>query len=88
MKPENGQKYIDALARGNRPVRIFLFGGIITAYIVMSLLGRLLGIDTDIDDEFDWPAIVLMIISLLSGFAASFSVVQYVETHKTKAEDD
>jgi len=88
MKPENRQKWIDALASGNRPVRIFLFGGIITAYIFMLLVGRLLGIDTDINDEFDWAAIILMIASLLAGFSASFGVVQYVETHKTRTEDD
>lgn len=88
MKQESRQKLIDALASGNRPIRIFVFGGIILAYLVMLLLGKLLDINVNIDDEFDWPGIFLMVVSLLIGFGVSFSVVQYVDTHKSETADD
>ena len=85
----NKQKLIDALASGNRPIRIFLFGGIIVSYVVMQLLGRLLGVVTDIDDEFHLPAILLIAVSLLAGFGSSFSVVYYLESHSSEsAEED
>ena len=67
------------LSRGNRPLRILLFGGVFLAWLIMSLLARLFGIETDIGGDVALANVVLIVVSVLLGFGIAFAVFYYLE---------
>jgi len=72
-------RVIEFLAEGNRPIRILVFGGIVLAWLIMKILNKLLGIDTDFDDGFEFSAVLLVVVSMLGGFGISFSFYNLLE---------
>ena len=75
------------LAEGNRPLRILLFGGVFLAWLIMTLLAKLFGIDTDIDSEVGLANIILIIVSILAGFGIAFMIFAYLDDVQ-KDDDD
>lgn len=80
-------KLVDVLTVGNRPIRIFIFGGIFLAYIIMLLLGKIFGMEGNIGDEGDLLNILVMIASILIGFGTSYSFIWWLENAKQPPED-
>lgn len=87
MKQRLIHKLVDMLTAGNRPIRIFIFGGVFLAYIIMLLLGKIFGMEGNIGDEGDLPNIALMIVSILVGFGTSYSFISWLENAKRPPED-
>ena len=81
-------KLIDVLSVGNRPIRIFFFGGVLLAYAIMKLSGKLMGIDSSSSGDIDVPNAILMAVSILMGFAASYKVMRYLEINKQQNTKD
>lgn len=82
-------KLVDVLSVGNRPLRVFFFGGVLLAYVIMKLSGKLLGIDSYSSGDIDIPNAILMAVSILMGFAASYRIMRYLEINKQyNTEDD
>ena len=79
---------IDVITYGNRPMRIFFFGGVFFALFALLLLGQLLGVKTKIGGDVDLPNILLMIASLFIGFGVSFSIVHFADAIKRKRNPD
>ena len=79
---------IDVITYGNRPMRIFFFGGVFFALFTMLMLGQLLGVNTKIGGDVDLPNIVLMIASLFIGFGVSYSIVHFADAIKRKRNQD
>ena len=75
-------------AEGNRPLRILLFGGIFLAWLIMTLLARLLGIDTGLESEVGLANVILIIVSMLTGFGVAFMIFFYLEGIKEDQDDD
>jgi len=80
-------KLVDVLTVGNRPIRIFIFGGVFLAYIIMLLLGKIFGMEGNIGDEGDLLNILVMIASILFGFGTSYSFIWWLENAKRARED-
>ena len=80
-------KLVDVLTVGNRPIRIFIFGGIFLAYIIMLLLGKIFGIEGNVGDDGDLLNILVMIASILIGFGTSYSFIWWLENAKQPHED-
>ena len=81
-------KLVDVLSVGNRPLRIFLFGGVLIAYFTIPLLGMIFGIDTDSGADIDLPNAILMAFSIMIGFATSYSLMRFLENYQQKHADD
>ena len=81
-------KLVDVLSVGNRPLRIFLFGGVLISYFNIPLLGMVFGIDTDTGADIDIPNAILMTLSIMTGFAISYAVMRYLENYRQKRTDD
>lgn len=81
-------KLVNVLAVGNRPLRIFFFGGVLLAYVIMKLSGKLLGIDSHSSGDIDLPNAIVMAVSILLGFAASYKIMRYLEIHKQQNTGD
>lgn len=75
-------KLVDVLAADNRPLRIFVFGGMFLAYIIMLLIGFVFGIDTNMGDDIDLKNIIVMIVSILVGFWTSYRFMSFLENAK------
>lgn len=75
-------KLIDVLATDNRPVRIFFYGGIFLAYIIMLLIGFVFDVDTNMGVDIDLKNIIIMIVSILSGFWVSYRFMAFLEKAK------
>lgn len=75
-------KLIDVLAADNRPVRIFFYGGIFLAYIIMLLIGFVFGVDTNMGDDMGLKDIIIMVVSILSGFGISYRFMSFLENAK------
>lgn len=80
-------KVLLMLSRGNRPFRVLLFGGILLAWLIMTLASRLLGIETDTRDEVSMAYILLVIISAWIGFGISIWAYSYLEKTRKRRED-
>lgn len=79
---------VNFLAVGNRPLRILLFGGIFLAWLIMTLLSRLFGIDTDIEADLGLANVILIIVSMLTGFGIAFMIFFYLDdVHKDQDDD-
>ena len=70
-------KLLDELSVGNRPIRIFFFGGALLAYFTMKILGKILGIETDSGGDVGLFNAILMTMSILIGFAASYGLCAF-----------
>ena len=81
-------KLVDVLSVGNRPLRIFLFGGVLISYFTIPLLGMVFGIDTDTGADIDIPNAILMTLSIMIGFATSYALMRYLENYRQKRADD
>ena len=81
-------KLVNVLAVGNRPLRIFFFGGVLLAYVIMKLTAKLLGIDSASNGDIDVPNAIVMAVSILLGFAASYKIMRYLEIHKQQNTGD
>jgi low temperature requirement protein LtrA len=75
------------LAEGNRPIRILLFGGIFLAWIIMTLLAKLFGIDTDSSDEIELAFVIVIAVSVFSGFAISYVIFAFLENLQQEHEE-
>lgn len=85
-KPHNS--LVVFLSRDNRPLRILLFGSILLALIIKTLLGWLLGVQTNTDDDMSIAGVVVIAISILGGFGAGFFVFFYLEKVNEELEQD
>ena len=81
-------KLVNVLSVGNRPLRIFFFGGVLLAYVIMKLSGKLLGIDSASNGDIDVPNAIIMAVSILLGFAASYKIMRYLEVNKRQNTED
>lgn len=81
-------KLVNVLSVGNRPLRIFFFGGVLLAYVIMKLTAKLLGIDSASSGDIDVPNAIVMAVSILLGFAASYKIMRYLEIHKQQNTGD
>jgi len=79
-------KLVDVITAGNRPFRILLFGGIFLGLLILNILARIFGVDTNIGGDIDLANVVLIVISLLAGFVISYSIVHFADAHKRKRE--
>lgn len=75
---------IDAVTSGNRPMRIFFFGGVFLALFVMLMLDKLFGVKINNGGEVDLLNVVVIIISLFIGFGLSFGFVYLTDLFKRK----
>lgn len=83
-----GYRVMSFLAEGNRPIRILVFGGIFLGWLIMTVLARLLGVDTGLDDDIGLGGVLLIIFSLLAGFGISVSVFVRLEAFSGEDEAD
>ena len=72
-------RVIVLLSVGNRPVRILLFGGIFLAWLIMTLLAKLFDVDTDLSGDVGLASVILMIVSILTGFGTALYVFSYLD---------
>ena len=75
---------INAITSGNRPMRVFFFGGVFLALIALAVLGKIFGVTTKIDEDVGLSNIILMIVSLFFGFGVSYSIVHFADAIKRK----
>ncbi len=80
-------KIVDVLTAGNRPIRILLFGGIFLAWLIMTLLAKIFGVNTNIDEDINLPYVILVMISLFTGFGASYALVDFLDARKRQREE-
>ena len=76
------------LAVDNRPLRIFVYGGMFLAYIIMLLIGFVFGIDTNMGDDIDLKNIIVMVVSILVGFWISYSFMCFLENAKESRQGE
>ena len=81
-------KLVDVLTVGNRPLRIFIFGGALLAYFIMKLLGKIIGVDTNIGGDIDLPNAILMVISIPTGYAVSYGIMRLLENSERQRKED
>jgi len=86
MKRRLTDIFVDALTAGNRPIRILIFGGVFLAWLTLTLLAKIFGVDTNIGGDVDLPNVILIIVSVLIGFGAAYSIVNFLETIKRQRE--
>ncbi len=67
--------FIEFITTGTRPFRIFLFGGIFLALIIMNVLALILGINTSLGGDMNLENFILIITSIFLGFGISYSVI-------------
>ena len=87
MSEKLSEKLVEMLSVGNRPLRIFFFGGVLLAYIIMKVAGKLIGLDANSGGDIDLPNAVLMAVSILSGFYVSYSIMRYLENNRRRKTD-
>ena len=75
------------VSKGNRPLRILLFGGIFLAWLIMTILATVFGVETDIGNDIQISNIILIIISVLSGFGIAYWVFRFLEDINTQDKD-
>lgn len=88
MKKWWTDSFIDAITTGNRPIRIFFFGGVFIAYLVMKILSSILGIGMEIGGHIELPGAILMAVSLLIGFGISYSIIHFADVVKQRHTED
>ena len=81
-------RFIGFLSEGNRPIRILLFGGIFLAWVIMTLLSKLFDIDTDISGDVGFASVILIVVSMLTGFGLALSVFSYLDNVRREREGD
>ncbi len=79
MKESLKESIIRYLMQGTRPLRILIFGGIFLAWMVMTVLARLFGIETDIGGTVTLENVILIVVSLLTGFSIAFWIFRFLE---------
>tara|TARA_Y100001935_G_C17302670_1_gene510278 strand:+ start:2859 stop:3128 length:270 start_codon:yes stop_codon:yes gene_type:complete len=80
------QTLIKKLAIGNRPLRIFFFGGAIIAYGFLKLLGFLLGIEVN-DNEISLSGSFLIAASIFIGYLISYRFMCFIDASASKYEE-
>lgn len=75
------------LAEGNRPIRILLFGGIFLAWIIMTLLAKLFGINTDTSGDVELAYVIVIAVSVFSGFGISYVIFAFLENVQQEHEE-
>ena len=76
----------DYITGGARPVRIFLFGGLLFSVAIMVIMTKLMGMDTDTDRDLNLTNAILLIISILSGYGISYSIVHIADAIKQRSK--
>lgn len=82
MKRQLVDSFINAITSGNRPIRIFFFGGVFIAYFTMIILADIFGVNAAIGGNIDLSSAILMAISLLIGFGISYSIIHFADVIK------
>ncbi len=77
---------VDMLTAGNRPIRILLFGGIFLAWLIMTILAKIFGVNTNVDGDINFSYVILIMISLFTGFGASYALVNFLDARKRQRE--
>ena len=80
-------KLLLMLAEGNRPIRILLFGGIFLAWMIMTVLAKLFGISTDNSAEVELGYVILIAVSIPSGFGISYAIFAFLEKVQKEHEE-
>ena len=81
-------RFVVFLSEDNRPIRILLFGGIFLAWVIMTLLSKLFDIDTDISGDVGFASVILIVVSMLTGFGLALSVFSYLDNVRREREGD
>jgi len=53
----------------------------------MKVLGKVLGVNTNMGGDIDLPNIILMTVSILTGFGFSYGLIRWLENAKQPRED-
>ena len=69
-----------------RAVRIFLFGGLLFSVAIMVSITKLMGMDADVDRDLNLSNAILLIISILTGYGISYTIVHIADTIKRRAK--
>ena len=81
---------VNFITEGNRPIRIFLFGGLLFAAGIMVVISKLSGIDidigSDINKDLTLANAILLIASFLLGYGISYSIVHIAAAIKSRLE--
>lgn len=86
MKRKLEDFYIQAVTEGTRPIRILIFGGTIMALLILMGLAKIFNIDIDIGKDIRFSHAILIVISILVGFSASFGIVHGAELLKRRRD--
>lgn len=79
---------VDVITVGTRPFRILFFGGVFLGLLIMNILAQVLNINTHLGGDINFANIILIIVSLLSGFLISYSVIHYADGSKRRRQSD
>ncbi len=79
---------IDAVTSGNRPMRIFFFGGVFLALFMMTMLSKFFGANTNIGGDIKLLNVILIIASLFIGFGVSFAFINFADAIKRQRKPD
>ncbi len=77
---------VNYITSGARAVRIFLFGGLLFSVAIMVIMTKLMGMDTDTDRDLNLTNTVLLIISILTGYGISYSIVHIADAIKQRSK--
>lgn len=65
------KQFLMMMSKGNRPLRVLIFGGIFLTWVIIKVAAYLLNIDTDVSDDISMAYIVVIIVSAWVGFGLS-----------------
>lgn len=71
---------------GARPVRIFIFGGLLFSVAIMVMLTKLMGMDSNFEKDLNLTNSVLLIFSILTGYGISYSIVHIADAIKQRSK--
>ena len=84
MKLHLKDKLVDVITHGTRPFRILFFGGVFLALIIMNVLALIFGVNTKLGGDINLANVILIIISLLTGFGISYSIIHFADASKRR----
>jgi len=77
---------VDFITFGTRPIRIFLFGGLLFSVVIMAIISKLIGVDTNIGRDINLVNTIFLIISIISGYVISYTIVHIASAIKQRIE--
>ncbi len=77
---------IRGLAKSNRPLRIFIFGGALIAYGILKLLGYILDVQVN-DNDISFLGAILIAVSIFVGYLASYGAMRFIELSASSEEN-